>query len=147
MAQKEFLTVRGEFVLEKIDLDGNVIERYEDKNTIMTLGRGQLVRLLANDVTNRAVTKIGFGENSTAASPSDTALSVSAFEKAIGSATYPSTTSVQFAYTLGTTEGNGLNITEFGLICTDDVLFARKVRSVIAKTSSFSLAGTWTIFL
>ena len=146
MQTKDILNIRGEFRCEIFD-GGELVETYHDPNVITTVGRGQLARLLANAVTGRSVTKIGFGEATSAASPSDTGLSVSAFIKTIGTATYPTGTSVQFAWTLGTSEANGLAITEFGLICTDNTLFARKVRSVLNKTSSISLSGTWTIYL
>lgn len=146
MQNEDTLKVRGEFRVEIIK-DGKVIETYFDPNVITVVGRTQLAHLLGADVASRSITKIGFGENTTAASSADTALSLSAFVKATGTVTYPTTTSVKFAFLLGTGDANGLNITEFGLICADNTLFARKVRSAIAKTSSISLSGTWEIFL
>lgn len=146
MQKEDTIKVRGEFRVEIIK-DGKVIETYFDPNVITVVGRTQLAHLLGADVTGRSITKIGFGTGSSAASSSDTSLAIGAFVKATGAVTYPTSTSVKFAFLLGTGDANGMSITEFGLMCTDNTLFARKVRSAIAKTSSISLSGTWEIFL
>ncbi|MNC78397.1 hypothetical protein D3C75_1305980 [compost metagenome] len=52
---------------------------------------------------------------------------------------------MRFAFTLGESEANGLNIRELGLLCADETLFARKVRGLIEKTSDLSITGSWTI--
>ncbi len=50
-----------------------------------------------------------------------------------------------FAFTLNTGEANGKTIQEFGLLCSDGTLFARKTRGGIVKADDISIAGTWTI--
>ncbi len=124
---------------------------FADYNVIVNNGRAQVARLIGNDTTNRPVTKIGFGVGASAAVATDSALTTP-FIKAITTAvpgtgvTYPVATSTKFSWTLENAEGNGLNITEFGLYSNDGTtLFARKVRSAIAKTSAIRLVGTWTI--
>lgn len=141
------LKLRGEFKMKVLDVNGNVLEEYEELNVIVTVGRGQLARLLGGDVTNRSITKIGFGTNGTVADVGDTALSGPPFIKNVGAVTYPDPTSVMFAWTLGTSEGNGLVIQEFGLLTAGLTLFSRKQRDSITKNSSISLSGTWKIIL
>jgi len=65
--------------------------------------------------------------------------------KAIDSADYPTANSVRFNWTLGTGDANGITIQEFGLLNDSNVLFARKVRAGIVKTSAISLIGNWVI--
>lgn len=135
---------RGDFSLN-IFRKGELIEVYEDLNIVVDLSKQQLARLIGGDVTNRSLTKIGFGTSNTAPAAGNTALT-DAYVKLLGSVTYPTTNSVEYAFTLGTTEANGKAIIEFGLYTAGDVLFARKVRGgVILKDSDLSLAGSWRI--
>lgn len=124
---------------------GKLIETYEDKNLVVDLSKQQLARLIGGDVTNRSITKIGFGTNGTAPAAGNTTLT-DAYVKLLGGVSYPATNSVEFAFTLGTTEANGKSIMEFGLFTGGDVLFARKTRlGAIVKDSDLSLAGSWRI--
>lgn len=141
------LKLRGEFTMKVLDVYGNVLEEYEELNTIVVVGRGQLARLLGGDVTNRSVTQIGFGTNGTPSDVGDTDLSGPPFIKNLGAVTYPDTTSVMYAWTLATSQGNGLVIQEFGLLTAGGILFSRKQRDPITKNSSISLSGTWKIIL
>lgn len=142
----ERIKIRGEFRMEVRDAMGNLIEKYEELNTIVVVGRGQLARLLGGSVTGRSITKIGFGTNGTPSTISDTGLTA-AYVKATGAVSYPDATSVLFAWTLGTSEANGKVIQEFGLLTQDDTLFSRKQRDPITKNSDISLTGTWKIIL
>lgn len=124
---------------------GELIEVYEDENLVVDASKQQLARLIGGDVTNRSITKIGFGTSGTAPAAGNTTLT-GAYVKALGSITYPTTNSVQFAFTLGTSEANGLSIMEFGLFTAGDILFARKTRAgAIVKDSDLSISGTWRI--
>lgn len=134
----------GAFVLRGFDADGKQILDYEDRNLIVDTGRTQAAKLIGGDVTNRSVNRIGFGSNGSDPVSSDTALT-GAFLKAVTAVTYPSAGVVKFDFTLELAENNGVTIREFGLVCTDGVLFARKVRAAIDKTSSIRLEGSWTI--
>lgn len=123
---------------------GALIEHIVERNLIVDGAKGILASLLGGAVSGKSVTKIGFGTNGAAPVGSNTALT-GAYTKAVGSPTYP-TGGVAFPFTLGTSEGNGLAIIEFGLLTADDTLFSRRVRgSAIAKDNTISLAGTWTI--
>lgn len=114
-------------------------------NLVVDLSKQQLARLIGGDVANRSITKIGFGTSGTAPAAGNTSLT-DAYVKALGAVTYPATNSVQFAFTLGTSEANGKSIQEFGLFTAGDVLFARKTRAgAIVKDSDLSLNGTWRI--
>lgn len=134
----------GIFTLE-IRRHGVLIERYEDSNLVVDLSKQQLARLIGGDVTNRSITKIGFGTSGTAPAAGNTSLT-DAYVKLLGDVTYPATNSVQYAFTLGASEANGKSIQEFGLFTAGDVLFARKTRAgAIVKDSDLSLSGTWRI--
>lgn len=124
---------------------GRLIDVMDEHNLIVTNGRETVCRGLGGE-SNRAITKIGFGSGATPAAPGNNAL-VNLFSKAITSVSYPTVTSVQFAFTLLSNEANGLAISEFGLLTANNVLYARKVRSAgpIYKDSETSLSGTWTI--
>ena len=113
-------------------------------NLVVDTGKQNLARIIGSEQTNRHITKIGFGTNGTATAGSDNALT-GAFVKSVGTVSYPETTSVQFAWSLGLSEGNGLAIREFGLITAGDILFSRIAREVITKTADFTLSGTWKI--
>ena len=136
--------VSGLFTL-KVYQCGRLIEEYEDHNLIVDTSRQVHARLLGGDVANRSVTKIGFGTNGTAPMVGNTTLTA-AFVKAIDTVAYPATNQVQFNFSLGTSEANGTNIFEFGLLTAGDTLYARKVRSAfLSKDSDISLTGAWII--
>ncbi len=75
----------------------------------------------------------------------DETTSLVAYRLDISGYTFPEANSVRFNWYLDYTQGNGLSITDFGLLGTDGTLFSRKVRSEISKDSDLSLEGTWTI--
>lgn len=145
---KDTVKVKGYFTL-KIFKNNELVETYEDKNLVVSTGRVAIARLIGitdsgGDPSDFTPSKIGFGTNATAASPSDTAL-VDSFEKAIEGITYPISGMAAIAWTLAEDEANGKAIAEFGLITGSDTLFARKVRDVINKTSDTRLEGVWKI--
>lgn len=135
---------RGIFALD-IFRQGCLIDHFEDDNLIVTVGRESVARLIGGDVSGRSIVNIGFGTNGAAANPADAALT-GAFVKAIDSHSYPVSTSVQFNFSLGTTEAVGLSIYEFGLLTSSGFLHARKVRGgPLLKDIDISLTGTWTL--
>lgn len=123
---------------------GKILEQYVDKNLVVNGGRTAVMRLLGAGDTNKQLTKLAVGTNGTQPVGADTAIT-GAFVKALGAVTYPTIASVKFDWTLGALEANGINIVEFGILCTDNTLFARKVRALIAKNSDIILNGSWTI--
>ena len=59
--------------------------------------------------------------------------------------TYSGTGQVTFQSVLGTTQGNGLNISEAALVSANDLMVARKNFGQISKTNSFELVFDWTL--
>lgn len=138
------IQVKGEFHLKVYHRDGRLLEEYTEKNLVVTLGRTNLSKLLGGSVTGRSVSQIAFGEDGTAPSAGDTSLTNS-YAKSVDSVTYPDSTSVQFGWSLATGEANGKNIQEFGLLSSNNDLFARRTRATISKTVDLRLEGTWKI--
>lgn len=135
--------LKGSFCLEVIK-NGEVIERYEDHNLVVNGGRTAVMQLLGAANSDKQLTQIAFGTNGTAPVGTDSAIT-GAFTKNLGAVTYPTISSVKMEWTLGALEANGTAIAEFGLLCFDDTLFARKTREVINKNSDIILNGAWTI--
>jgi len=135
--------LHGEFRLV-VRRNGVVIEEYEDHNMIMSVAKDAMAHLIAGNGSGKTITKIGFGTNGNGPAPGDTALTGS-YSKNVASASYPAIGQVQFNWSLATTEANGMSIREFGLVCGDSTLFARKTRGAIEKQDDISLDGSWTI--
>lgn len=130
----------------KIYRKGELIEDYCEENLVVDGGRNIQARLLGGEA-GLNVTHISFGSNGTAPAPDDVDIT-DAFTKAVAAATYPTNTQVRFGFNLTEAEANGLSIREFGLICADETLYARRTRGgkVIDKDSDLSIEGQWTIF-
>lgn len=135
--------LRGSFEI-RVYKAGQEIEHYCDPNMIMASARDALARLIGGDGSGKTVTRIGVGTNGNGPSVDDTGLT-SAYTKAVAGHTYPATGEVAFAFTLGTGEANGKTIKEFGLLCSDGTLFARKTRGAIVKADDIEITGSWTI--
>lgn len=134
----------GEVFIVIKDKDGTVIREIHEKNLIVNLGRTALAEQLGAERTNRFISQIRFGTNGTPPATTDTSIS-NAFSKSIGTPSYPSAGIVDFPFSLGLSEGNGLEIREIGLFMANGNLFSRRVLSLISKTSDFSITGTWRI--
>lgn len=137
--------LKGRFELEVICAHtGKIIEKYVDANLVVNGGRTAVMLLLGAADANKQLTQLGVGTNGTAPVGTDTALTGS-FIKDLGVVSYPTISSVQFAFQLGAGEANGIGIREFGLLCEDNTLFARKTRELINKNSDIILNGSWRI--
>lgn len=137
--------LKGEFVLDIVCAKtGDVIEHYEDKNLVVNNGRQIVMQLLGSANLNKRLSRLAVGTNGTAPVGTNTAIT-GAYTKNLGTVTYPTISSVRFDWTLGAGEANGIAIREFGILSTDNTLFARKVREVINKNSDIILNGNWTI--
>lgn len=136
--------MRGLFSL-RVYRRGELIEEYEDHNLIVAGAKTALAALIAGSGSGRTIAKIGFGTNGSGPATSDTGLT-GAYTKAIASYSFPAAGQVQFAWELLVSEATGLAISEFGLICADGSLFARKTRrQALQKDSDISLEGKWLI--
>ena len=136
--------VTGHFHLEIWRL-GRLVEVVDEPNLVVVGSKTCLSRLIGGAFTGKAITTIGFGTSGTAPAAGNTALT-GAFTKAVDSVSYPGSNQVRFAFSLSTSEANGMAILEFGLLTGDGTLFARKVRaSAFNKDSDLSVSGTWTL--
>lgn len=144
ISERYSLAPSGLFVLD-IYRRGELIERFEEENLIVDNSKLIHARLLGGDVTNRSITQFGVGTNGTAPVGGNTGLTGS-YVKPVDGISYPATNQVQFAFSLGTSEANGMAILEFGLFTAGNMLYARKVRtSALNKDTDISFNGTWTI--
>lgn len=134
---------KGVLRLDFYDTDGNVVDCWEDRNLIVQGGRDAVASLIGAGTAGKVVNRISVGTNGSGTLLTDTAIT-SPFEKNLSGTTYP-TGSVQFSFSIETSEANGMTIREFGLLCTDDTLFARIVRAPIVKDNTIRIEGTWTI--
>lgn len=129
----------------KIYRRGDLIEVFEEKNLIVTGSKQIHAKLLGGSTTNQSITQIGYGTSVTAAAAGNTSLT-GAYMKAVDSVSYPATNQVSFAFSLGSTENNGVSIGEFGLFTAGGTLYARRVRTAaIPKDTDLSFSGTWII--
>lgn len=140
----EKLQIAGFVSVTVRDLDGRVVKRHSGKNLVVNTGREAIALLVGAANTAKQVVTFGAGEDGAPATLSDTALA-SAYTNTIAGVTYPAINQLQFTAQLGSTEANGKNIEEIGLICSDGTLFARYVNISVAKTSSLVIDVTWTI--
>lgn len=136
--------LKGKVEIFVMDLKGNILEHYVDANLVVNSGRAAVMNLLGSGSSAKQLTKLAVGTNGTAPNGSDTAIT-GAYTKALGAVSYPTVSSVRFDWSLGAGEANGMSIAEFGLLCTDNTLFARKTREVINKNSDIILNGNWVI--
>jgi hypothetical protein len=137
---------RGIFRLQVIDKNKNIIEDYIDKNLIVTGARNVVVLLLGGG--SDSLTKIAMGIGTAEPVESDTGLTAPVgglVYATITSTTYPTSSSIMFSWSLDYADGNGVDITEYGLFTTGDVLFSRKIRTVVPKTDTIALEGMWTL--
>lgn len=134
----------GRFILN-VFRNGELVERVDESNLIVIGSRVTHARLLGGDVANRSLTKIAFGTSGTAPVDANTAITAP-FEKTFDLVSYPAANQVQFDFSLGSSENNGVAIMEFGLLTAGGVLYARKVRTVaLNKESDLSFSGSWII--
>lgn len=137
--------LKGLFYLEVICAKtGKIIETYQDNNLVVNGGRTAVVTLLGAATSGKQLTKLSVGTNGTAPVGTDSAIT-GAFTKNLGTVSYPTISSVKFDFQLGATDANGIAIREFGIVCADNTLFARKTRELINKNSDIILNGSWTI--
>jgi hypothetical protein len=135
---------RGDFRM-RVYWRGKLIENYAEHNLIVGSARQAMTKLIAGVGTGKNINRIAFGTNSNIPVLGDTAITLP-FLKAIDSITYPANNKVEFSWSLGTNESNGKAISEFGLMCADNTLFARKNRKLpINKDSDIAIEGQWII--
>jgi hypothetical protein len=149
---REKAAMRGVFRM-RMYRRGSLIEEYEDRNMIVDGTRIAMTRLLVGTLTGinpdggagKKINRIAFGTNGAMPVPGDTAITAP-FTKSFDRISYPASNQVEFGWSLATTEANGKAISEFGLLCVDGTLFARKNRGTpINKDSDIAIEGQWVI--
>lgn len=140
----ECIKAKGSVIMDMLDENGQIVERWEKHNLVVALGLKNLSRLIAGDAAGEIVAEIGVGTSGTAPASSDTGL-VNQFTKAISGYTFISDSVVQFETTIDAGEANGLTIREGGLFVAGTILFSRTVRSPIVKTGANALNIKWQI--
>lgn len=124
--------------------NGKLIDVLDDANLVVTASKQIQCNALGN-TSGWTITQMGFGTNGATPVLTDTALT-GQYAKAFDSVTFPATNQVQFNFSLGVSEANGMSIQEFGLLTTNTKLFARKVRlAALVKQSDITLSGSWII--
>ena len=135
--------LRGDFEI-RVFRNGVEIEHYRESNMIMNSAKDALARLVGGDGSGKTITKIGVGTNGNGPSASDVGVT-NGYIKNVAGCRYPATGEACFDFTIAAGEANGLGIREFGLICSDGTLFARRTRGLIEKAGDIDITGTWTI--
>jgi len=137
----------------KVFKNGVLIEEVRGANLILNGARDQMAHLVAGDFTDRNIIKIAVGTNGTPPVVTNETLT-GAFIKNLDGYSFPAMGQVQFDWSLGTAEANGLSILEFGLMCEDGTLFSRRIREdelgnpinkPINKESDISIIGQWIL--
>lgn len=145
---QDSIKIKGIFEQKIYKLDSfgklNLVEEYTDNNLVVTLGKEKMTKLLANDGVNNYISSISVGTDNTTPTVVNTTIT-DPFTTSIDGYSYPSNTSVKFDWTIALVDANGKAIGEYGLICQDSTLFARKTRGTVQKESDVLIEGSWTI--
>ena len=138
--------VKGKIHLE-ICRDNKVIERIDDHNLVVDVGRKRLAALAAgkvNSYTESYISHIGLGSGNTVETVNDTELE--------NQQLFPLTSvevngrDVQCNFFIADNEAVGLSIHELGLFCSDGTMFSHRVRQgVIEKYDDIELKGYWIL--
>ena len=124
-------------------LDGVPIERVEDHNLVVNVGRTRLAELISGKST-AYITQIGFGTGVNNPDLADTALE-NQLLMAITSSNVEGQ-SVTFNWYLGEGDANGMDIREFGLFTSDGVMVTHQQRGkVIGKWSDITIEGQYIL--
>ena len=124
---------------------GELIEEIERGNLVVLSGRN-LIRDLIDEVPATGVTHLAVGTGTTAVVSGDTAMETEQFRGALTKRT-PSSGSVTWSYYLSSSQANGNDLTEAGLLnaASGGTLFARVTHAAITKTSSIAVMYSWTL--
>ncbi len=125
--------------------NGIVLWRSTSRNMIVSSGYNSVAQALAG-VPDQYIKKIAIGTNGMEPQTTDSEITDAVFFD-IESVEYPTPETVRFRFTINYTDAVDMLICEFGLICADGRLFARKTREPIEKTKLLTITGMWEINL
>jgi len=139
------MPVRVNVRIEVVDATGRTVSVQERHNLVTLAGRDLARDLLVGD-SAATVTHFAVGTGSTAVAAGDTSLGSEVYREAI-TQTSTSSGAIEFKHYLPSTEANGVDLTEAGLLTATSggVLFARVVFAAISKTASVGVTFTWTV--
>ncbi|MCW4589736.1 hypothetical protein NO263_03980 [Gluconacetobacter entanii] len=131
----------------KIWRAGILIAHEMSSNLIVAGAADMKAALLSGDVTGKyAISQVGFGTNASPAQETDDALTGAYVKSVDGITANAATGQLTVAFSLATTEANGISISEYGILSANGLLFARRVRDLpLLKASDLSFSGTWQI--
>ena len=133
---------KGEFHID-VYKEGKLVEEISDHNLVVDVARGRLAELAAG-LSNAYITQIGCGSGSAPEGAEDTALTDQQLFP-LTSATVEER-DAKFSFTIDNSQANGMAIHEFGLFCSDGLMFTHRVRDgVIEKKSDIQLKGYWIL--
>lgn len=133
---------KGEFHID-VYKEGVLVEEIKDHNLVVDVARGRLAELSAG-TSNAYITQVGCGSGSAPEEAEDTSLT----EQQLFPLTAVSVDGrdAKFNFTIDNSQANGLAIREFGLFCSDGLMFTHRVRDgVIEKKSDIQLKGYWIL--
>ena len=147
--------MRGVFSMRVKDRAGNIVEEYVDHNMIVNGAKLVMAKLVSDPAmySDLFIRNIVFGDGDGTATPDQDSIDGNSWDKPLDVDSegkwyeYPEGTAdrVQFNWSLDYNEFNGHDIKQFGLLCNDGTLFAKKTRRAIYKDDTLSFEGTWTI--
>jgi len=141
------LKLRGDVALVLKDKNGNVKEKREIKNLIVSTGLTFICSRMAGTSAN-VMSHMALGSGTTAAAAGDTDLgSILGSREALDSSTASSNT-ITYVSSFEAGEGTGA-VTEAGIFnaATSGDMLCRTVFSVVNKEADDTMAVTWTITL
>jgi len=152
---EENTLLKGWFVIDRFDKQGNLIESVETPNATMNLGFKEVAQLIGTDITSAATAFdfIAVGTGTTAATATDTILETEVtnigLTRAAGTGTNVTTTVAYDTFQLvhsfsptasaAVTESGVLNLSSAG------ILLCRQTFSAINVTNGDTLTITWKI--
>jgi hypothetical protein len=142
--------LRGKLVVREVDAKtGELLSEEATENIITSAALSQVTHLLGGDTANNYVNRMQFGTGSSAPAVGNTALQQPITPLVNVTYSYPdalpSSYRVTFQGQLLSGQANGFAITEAGLVCADNTLFARRTFAEKDKTSDKILTFDWTV--
>ncbi len=123
--------------------EGKLDFSFKSPNTIVNSGKELVCKLLVgNNTSNKIISKYGIGDSVVATTSNMIDLQGDThFKGNILNYTFPAYNQVRINFTVGSAEGNGIYIKEFGLFSADGTLFNRVVwDNTLLKTEYFELS-------
>ena len=144
---QENIKVTGNVLVQLFDKDGNVKDKREIKNLVVTAGKGFIAASMLKTTTNSpaAMSHMAIGSNNTAAANADTALGTELGRVSLASATNSGAVTT---YTATFPAGTGTGaVVEAGVLnnSTGGTLLCRTVFAVVNKGADDVMSITWAI--